>query len=363
MNTRYRTAGILVAGALAVGGLAACSPAAPSEGGGESHTYTFATYIAESAPHGQALAWFFDEVEARSDGRVVFEPYFDGSLIPAAELLAGVGEDRADFAFLTPLYNPAELPLSQVTSIPFATTDVRALSDAVTELYAGNADYQREWEQAGVVPLNFVAVAPSMFAAKDAPVMSYEDLAGTSIRASGYGAAAVQAAGGNAVSLVVGELYESLERGLIDGYTNMIFDAVPSLSLQEVAPYISDTGLGTYGLNSIVANPQVWEGISEEDRAVIEEVIGEFDDRYFENLAAGEDAACDAVLEAGGEVVVWSDKDIDAWADLVGDAPLDQWKSTAAGTGADIDALYDDYRDALAGATESPSGMARCAGR
>lgn len=359
MNTRYRNAGILLTGALAATALSACT----TEGGeGESHTYTFATYVAASAPHGQALVWLIDEIEERSDGRVILEPYWDGSLLPAAELLAGVAEDRADFAFLTPLYNPAELPLSQVTSIPFATADVRALSTAVTDLYEDNADYQREWEATGVLPLNFVSVAPSMFATKE-PISGLDDLDGMSIRATGYGAAAVQAAGGNAISLVVGELYESLERGLIDGYTSMIFDAVPSLSLQEVAPYVVDTGLGTYGLNSIAVNPQTWDGIPEADRAVIEEVVAEFADHYFDNLAAGEDAACDAVLEAGGDVTVWSDRETDRWAELVGDAPLDQWRSTASATGADIETFYQDYRDALANADESPSGMARCAAR
>jgi len=357
MKSRVRST---IAGA-AVGAIAllaaGCTTTADPTG---PQTYTMAIYISNSAPHGEALGWVIDQLKERSGGRIVIEPYYDGSLLPAAEILAGVAEDRADFGFMTPLYHPAELPLSQVTSIPFATTDVRAVSSAVTNVYAENADYQHEWEAQGVDVLNFIGVAPSMFAGKE-PVTGLDYIEGRSIRAAGYGAIAIEVAGGNPVSLVVGELYESLDRGLIDGYTNMLFDTMPSLSLQEVAPYIADTGLGTYGVNSIIVNPGVWEGFSDSDRALIEELIPEFEARYFDNLAAAEDKACELTKEAGGNVVVWSDADVSKWKALVGDRPLEQWRSTVENTGADVDAFYDAYLAGLAGAANEPSGMARCA--
>jgi TRAP-type transport system periplasmic protein len=358
MNRRTRLPALV--GAAATVALLASGCTAPQEGSTESHTYTMAVYISVSAPHGEALDWMIKELEERTDGRIIIEPYYDGSLLPAAEILPGVADDLADFGFMTPLYHPAELPLSQVTSIPFATTDVRAVSAAVTNLYAENADYQREWEAQGVEVLNFVGVAPSMFAGKE-PVTGLDYIAGKSIRSAGYGAIAIEAAGGTAVSIVIGELYESLERGLVDGYTNMLFDTMPSLSLQEVAPFVADTGLGTYGVNSIIANPAVWAGIAEEDQELIRELIGEFESRYFNNLVAAEDRACELVAEAGGSVVVWDEADTEEWKELVGDRPLEQWRSTVAATGADIDAFYETYLDGLSGSSDEPSGMARCA--
>ncbi len=350
----------LVLGATSALALVASGCAASDPGEQESRTYSMAVYISASAPHGEALGWMIDQLEERTDGRIVIEPYYDGSLLPAAEILPGVANNLADFGFMTPLYHPAELPLSQVTSIPFATTDVRAVSSAVTNLHAENEDYQREWTSQGVEVLNFVGVPPSMFAGKE-PVTGLDYIAGKSIRSAGYGAIAVESAGGTPVSLVVGELYESLERGLIDGYTNMLFDTMPSLSLQEVAPFIADTGLGTYGVNSIIANPGVWNGLSEEDRELIRELIGEFEARYFDNLAAAEDRACELVAEAGGAVNVWDEADTEEWKELVGDKPVEQWRSTVSATGADIDAFYDTYLEGLAGASDEPSGMARCA--
>lgn len=365
MSVRTHLRRLAALGAVGAVALAAtgCTATAPA-GDDEPRRYDLATYVAPTAPHGKTLVWMIEEIAERSDGRILIEPYWQSSLIPADELLTATADGLADFAFLTPQYNPAELPLSQVTSIPFVTSDLGALGSALSTLTAESEAYQNEWASAGVTPLAFATAAPTMFAAKE-PVTGLDWLEGKSIRAAGYAASAVQAAGGNAVSLVVGELYESIERGLLDGYTSMIFDAVPSLSLEEVAPHIADTGIGVYTFNAIIANPQAWDGMPEADRELIQGVIDEFGELYLENLAAGEDEACDVVLAAGGSVTVWDASETRAWAELIGDEPLQQWKAAAEAAGAPADEFHAEYLAAIRAAESGSAltGMARCASR
>jgi len=365
-------AGVALAVGAAMLALAGCASPTPSTDGSSTEAssdetprvYKLATYVAPTAPHGKTLVWLADEVSKRTNGVVTIETYFNGELLPADELLSGVVDGRADFVFMTQQYNPAELPLSQITSIPFVTTDMSALSSALDYLAENSEAYQEEWESAGVVPLAFTAAAPSLFATKE-PAPGVDWIQGRSIRAAGQAATAVQAAGGNAVSLVVGEIYESIQRGLLDGYTSMILDAVPSLSLEEVAPYIADTGLGTYSFNAIVANAATWDSMPEADRTLIAELAAEFDGRYRDAVTIGEDEACDAILAAGGEVTVWPDREIDKWKQLVGDAPREAWQSAAEAAGAPAEAFYDEYMEAIDAASGDsvPSGMARCAER
>ncbi|HWL59705.1 MAG TPA: TRAP transporter substrate-binding protein DctP [Microbacteriaceae bacterium] len=365
MQRRLMTrVGIAIAAAAVA--LTGCAPSAPTSndpGADDSpRTYKLATYVAPTAPHGKTLVWLIDEAAKRSDGKVIIDPYYNGELLPADELLAGVVDGRADLTFMTPQYSPAELPLSQITSIPFVTADMAVLAGALADLAEHSDTYQQEWDQAGVVPLAFAASAPSMFAATE-PVPGVDWLAGKSIRAAGQAATAVQAAGGNAVSLVVGDLYESIERGLVAGYTSMIFDAVPSLSLEEVAPHIVDTGLGTYTFNVLAANAARWGAMPEADRELIAELAREFDDRYRANVAIGEDEACEIVLAIGGTVSVWPEEETEKWQERVGTEPRDVWQSAAEQAGAPAAEFYDEYMAAIdaASSAPSPSGMARCA--
>lgn len=341
--------------------LSGCAGGGSGGDGDGPRTYKLATYVAPTAPHGQTLVWLAEEVEKRSGGEVRIQAYYNGELLPADELLAGVVDGRADLAFMTPQYTPAELPLSQITSIPFVTTDMAVLAGALADLSENSPAYQSEWSSAGVVPLAFAASAPSLFAATE-PVPGVDWIAGKSIRAAGQAATAVQAAGGNAVSLVVGEVYESIQRGLLDGYTSMILDAVPSLSLHEVAPHIVDTGLGTYTFNAIVANADVWGSMPEEDRELIAGLAAEFDERYRAAVTVGEDDACEIVLAAGGSVEVWPASETEKWRDMVGDESREAWESAAGGAAGDF---YDEYMAAIEAASTdpAPSGMARCADR
>lgn len=345
--------------------LAGCASGSATGSDGSTRTYSLATYLAPVGPHGETIQWVADEIAARSDGEVEIEPYYSGALLGADELLAGAKDGRADFVLFTPQYNPAEMPLSQVVSIPFTNSDTLALGSALTELSTDNTDFQDEWKAAGVDPLVFVPGTPTVFAGSE-EVAGADWLDGKSIRAAGYLGSAVQAAGGNAVSLVVGEIYESMERGLISGYTSVPLDSVVSLSLQEVAPFVADTGLGTFGFNTLAVNSQRWASMPAEDRELIESVLEDYSDHYFEILTQKEDEGCDALLEAGGGVNVWPENETDAWAKKLGDAPFTQWLASAGASGADAQRFYDQYIDAIeaAGGDEpTPSGMARCADR
>src|SRR5690606_15512790 len=136
-------------------------------------------------------------------------------------------------------------------------------------------------------------------------VEDYAWLAGKTLRASGYIAEALQKAGGNAVGLPVVDVYEAIQRGTIDGYTNMILDTVPVLSLQEVSPWIAETGLGLYTVNTLSINKNKWDSLSDEHKQIFEDVADRWQEYYLDQLTEVEDAACQLLIENGGGSTVW----------------------------------------------------------
>jgi TRAP-type C4-dicarboxylate transport system substrate-binding protein len=359
-----RISGLAIGTAILAATAGCATTESPTDGGITPTTLELATYLGPQTPYGQAIEWFVAEVAEQSDGAVEIEVFWEGALLTGPDVLTGVSQGRAALGFSTPNYSPAELPLTQIMSIPFLAEDVVATQDAFTELYATNADYQNEWSSLGVRPLAFQAVTPMIIAGTDVPE-DYEWLAGKQVRATSLMGNAVQAAGGNAVALALPEVYESVQRGLLQGVASLNFGTIPSISLQEVAPHVAYPGTGIYSITTLFANEATWSGLDENVRAVLESAAGGFNDVYLERLGAVEEETCDVILDAGGSVTVWDESDAEAWADELGDSITDIWKTSAAASGADLDAFYDEYVELANADIESSyvDGTIACADR
>jgi TRAP-type C4-dicarboxylate transport system substrate-binding protein len=361
-----RTGAIAAAGAVVLGA-AGCAGGTTTGSGDGSIPVTslqLAVFNSPQTPYGGAIQWFVDEAAERSDGAIEIEVFWEGALLAGPDVLTGLAEGRADLGFGTPLYSPAELPLSQIATVPFISSDVVAVQNAFTELYETNADYKAEWERVGVLPLTVQGITPMVLAGADVPA-DLDWIDGRQIRASGLTANAIQDAGGNAVALVVSEIYESAQRGLIDGVAAQNLGQLPSISLQEIMPHLADPGTGVYTTTYLAANPSKWNSLDPAAREVLDEVIAEFNDVYLEQVAIYDESSCDAFLEAGGSATVWDESETEKWSDLVGDSLLKQWKAGVAPSGADADSFYDEYMALIDEPSDAEyiDGMAACAER
>lgn len=354
------SAAVVVAGCGSSDTETAATGASGESTGGEQVELTFASYIGEAAPQSQALEWWADQVEQRSDGRITVKSYYQESLLKAADLLGGVADGRADIGYISNAYYPAELPLASVVEVPFTTSNAEAQARALKDLYDANEEFQEEWDAQNVRPLLFPAIGSNIVGARDA-VEALGDLDGKSIRGLGLINEALQKVGANPVAIAAPEIYESLQRGVIDGYSGFAFEVIPALKLQEVAPHVTDTGLGEYTSAIIIMNDDTYQSLPDDLRAVVDEVSDEAVERSLELLKEAEDATCDAITEAGGAVTRLSDADIEAWKDAVGESLVDEWISQNGSR-----EFYDAYVDLVRG-YESDSdyvaGAERCAER
>lgn len=262
-------------------------------------------------------------------------------------------------------YHPGELPLSTVSELPFLVANPQVQARVFNELYRENDEFRAEWEAMGVHVLHFNPSGVVILGSED-PIEGPDDLQGRQVRAVGYAATALDTIGANPVALEAPEIYESMQRGLIDSYSSFPFEVITAFQLQEVAPYVADPGLGNYLLTAAPISLSTWEAMPEDIRQILTEVSEELlDEAVWDIYAEVEDAVCDAIIEAGGEVTVFADDDVAAWQEQLGPEFVDEWLDNVATDRESAEQFLDNYRTALEVHSEDAdfdSGVRRCAG-
>lgn len=313
---------VLATVCLLAAGAGCGSPGAGDEN--KSVELNFASYIGQSAPQSQAAEWWADQVEKRSDGRIKVKSTYQEALLKAADILGGVSDGRADLGYISNAYYPAELPLSSVIEVPFTTANAEAQARALQELYATSSEFQAEWSKQGARPLYFPAIGSNIIATRK-PMKSVSDLSGKSIRGLGLINSALKEVGANPVAIAAPEIYEALQRGVIDGFSGFAFEVIPALKLQEVAPYVLDSGLGEYTAAIVIMNEKKYESLPQDLQTIVDQVSKEVVQKSIELLEQSEDTTCKAIKDTGGAVTRLSQSDVAKWKATMGNTLVDGW--------------------------------------
>lgn len=366
---RIRIAAVAAAAAL---GAVACggAPAGGADAGGvEEIQLQMASFLSPTTAQGQAITWWMEELEERTDGRVTVDPFWDASLLGAEEIRDGVRDGRVELGNLTYAYTPSDFPITSMVEVPFLGDNIGAQMRALNSLYETDDAFRGEWEEKqGIKVLSFVGIPPALTGARE-PVTTVDWYRGKTVRASGFFVRALEAVGGNPAAIPVPETYEAMRTGTVEAYGGLILDVITPLSLHEVGGDIHDPGLGHYANSTWTMSLDTWDSLSPELQGIISELNAEFPDQLVTAAERTEDEACTIILESGGSAAVFSPEQTQIWAEAIGDAPMQAWmeKAQAAGV-SDPAALYERfsglYQEAEAGDyADYESGIARCANR
>lgn len=331
----------------------------------ETYNLKFANFLGPDAAQILANRWWAEQVEERTNGRVTVEFFHSGALLDATDTLPGIGDGRADMGYTVHFYHPGELPLSTVAELPFMVSNPQVQTRAFTKLYQENEDFQAEWEAFGVHVLHFNPSGVIILGSKD-QVTSIDQVSGKQVRAVGYAAEALQERGANPVAMPAPDIYESMQRGLIDAYSSFPFEVISALQLQEVAPYVVDLGLGNYIITAAAINMELWNSMPADIQQILTELSAELtDSAVWDIYSEVEGEVCDAIEEAGGEVSVLPEDEVEAWRKDIADQFVEQWIEDNGGAGSDAEAFFNDYRAAIEefeASADFESGVRTCAG-
>ena len=328
--------------------------------------WDMAAFLAEDTGQGRAYARWMEEIQGRSGAAVTINPFWSGERLGPQDIKTGLQDGRVQLGNLSYAYTPAEFPLTQMVEVPFLGENLGAQVTAMNALYAENEEFRAEWEDQGIKVLSFVPIAPSLTGAQE-QVDSIDWFEGRNVRAAGFYVKALEAVGANPAAIPVGETYEAMQRGTVDAYGGMILDVIPSTGLHEVGPHIHDAQLGHYAITTWGMAMDTYESLSDDMRALVDEVSAEFPAWVVETTTQAEDEACTIILEEGGSVSIFPEEETQRWRDAIGDGPRQAWEDLATEAGvSDAAGMYDQfvsfYEDAANGAfADYESGISRCA--
>lgn len=207
---------------------------------------------------------FAESIEEWSDGKITIETLWGNPIAPYDEVVEAVSDGRIDIGLEIPIYNPSKYP---------AITDLSTLSAApevgplVPEMVNIAATQEVAWNNDAILDnlrdLGVEVLVPAEFEFSNAlicgePITSLDDFDGKQIRAgSAADFALIESVGASAVSLQLGEVYEALQRNVIDCAV-LSLKIAASQGLLEVAPEVIFPNGVSWGRSStaLVASPK-----------------------------------------------------------------------------------------------------------
>lgn len=211
-------------------------------------------------------------VEERTGGRVVIEVYPDRQLGEEREMVEGLQLGSVDMTVVSTGPLGSFVPEINILDLPFLFED----SEHAYRVFDG--EIGRElldlFEAQGIVGLAIVENGWRHLTTR-IPVDGPEDLAGIRLHTmqNPVHMSAFAALGAHPVPMAWGEVFTSLGQGVIDAQENPI-TVIYTNSLWEVQDHVTLTG-HVYGPHVVLFSRMVWEGLPEEARSVILEVMPE----------------------------------------------------------------------------------------
>ena len=156
-----------------------------------------------------------DLITALSGGRLTVRLYAAGELVPALEVFDAVSAGTAQMAHTAPLFWAGKFPAAPIfTAAPFGLTPLEHIT--WISKGGGQALWDELYAPLGIKPFMASNTGYQMGGWFKKPVASVEDFKGLKIRMPGLGGQVVSKLGGSPVNLAPGEIFTSLQTGVID---------------------------------------------------------------------------------------------------------------------------------------------------
>ncbi len=219
---------------------------------------------------GSAPENFARLVGEMSGGRLTARVYGAGEIVPAFEVFDAVSQGVADAGHGAAYYWKGKIPSSVFfTAVPFGMT-AQEMNGWLH--YGGGLEIWREvYAPANVIPLAGGSTGVQMAGWFNREINSVEDIKGLKMRIPGMAGEVFAAAGGTAVRIPGGEIYTSLQTGVIDAVEWVGPYNDRALGLHEVAKYYYYPGWHEPGpMLEFIVNKQSMEALPADLRAIVE---------------------------------------------------------------------------------------------
>lgn len=233
-------------------------------------TIKFSSTFQESETGGTILKHFINRVSELSNGAIKVDMSWGGTLFTASDELDAVMDGAVNMVALA--HMPHLNTLTYLSFPSFAPGGSKAALDYFKTLVFDDPEtsalIQGEAQKLGIKYLNVIAGGANAFCSKN----KFTDLNSLVKGSAAFGnmdAAIFKKLGFKVTSIAPPEVYDALNRGLIDS-TQMALAPMVAMSWYEPAPYWALDGTYTAG-NFFTVNLSWWDSLTDAQRKVIEQ--------------------------------------------------------------------------------------------
>ncbi|WP_241535936.1 TRAP transporter substrate-binding protein [Indiicoccus explosivorum] len=273
-------------------------------GGGEEEVYTLQAGHSLPVDHPYHIAFqeMADDIEERTDGRVIIEVFANSEIGAERELIEGLTLGTVDLAVSSTAPITSFVPELEVLDVPFLFES----RDAAVEVLNGEIgdDLAAQMEEQGIILLSWGENGYRHVTNSVHPIESPEDLEGLKIRTqeNEIHLAAFEALGAQPTPMAWTEALTALQQGVVDAQENPAIVADQFNLYEANQKFMTLTG-HVYSVAAYLLSQQTYEELPEDLREIVVEEGMEAGERQRELIIEMEAESLKNLKEQGMEII------------------------------------------------------------
>jgi len=214
--------------------------------------------------------WVAERIGEMSDGAMTLQVFEPGKLVKGTEIFDAVSQGKVDSGYVWAGYEIGKFPAAALYgAVPFGLEPWEFMG---WMLEGGGQDLMYElYEPHNIRPIFCGTISPEAAGWFSFPLENLEQVKGMKIRFAGLGGETLQKMGASVVLLPGSELFEALEKGVIDATEFSLPTVDEQLGFFKVAKYYHLPGWHQPSTNQFLyVNLEKWNGLSGQQQAIIE---------------------------------------------------------------------------------------------
>lgn len=230
-------------------------------------------YVPSETVYYETAEHFCDMVREMSNGRLIINLFVPGAIVPAFEVSKAVTTGTLDLGLATAGMDAGVLGMTSYLVTPCNTPAGLSPIKAMAWMHIGDGLKYAEkvWQRKFDVEVvgTLANLSAELLYHSNEPIREIEDFKGKKVRTFGLWAQLLQGYGASVVSVPGGEIYTSLERGIVD----VLEYATPSmdwrLGFHEITDYIGIPGIHAPTTGDLMlANKESWGKLPDDLKAI-----------------------------------------------------------------------------------------------
>lgn len=219
---------------------------------------------------GDTMPWVSEQLKKVSDGKINLQVFEPGKLVPPLAIFDSVSSGKVEAGYSFMGYEIGKVPVSGLYgAVPFGMETPQF----VAWMYHGGGDQllKEAFKPHNVYPILCGSISPEAAGWFRKEINSPEDLKGLKFRAAALGGKIYQKLGASVTMLPGGELFQALEKGVLDGTEFSLPTVDDQLGFAKVAKHYYLPGWHQPSTNQyLYVNLPVWNKLKPQTKAMIE---------------------------------------------------------------------------------------------